>query len=168
MPVASAVISADMMSLELVSTHPLIDLYGQTWLVAEPNYCNLQCSAAAACDPACQIAEPLHITVSINGHQACTLVDSGSLGDFMESTLANQLQVCRTPLHTPLSVQLAAQGSHTKVNYGTTVCFQYQTINEDQYFDIVNLLSYNLILGMAWMYQHCVTIGLKPTMHHCW
>ena len=61
MPVASAVISADMMSLELVSTHPLIDLYGQTQLVVEPNYCNLQCSAAAARDPACQIAEPLHI-----------------------------------------------------------------------------------------------------------
>ena len=120
--VALAVIPIDMMNLELISAHLLIDLYGQTRLVAEPEYCNLQRSAAAAHDPACQIS---------NGHQAHTLVDSGSLGDFMVSTLADQLQVHRTPLHTPLSVQLAAQGSHTKVNYGTTVHFQYQTINED-------------------------------------
>ena len=129
--VALAVIPIDMMNLELASTHPLIDLYGQTQLVAEPEYRNLQHSAAAARDPACQIAEPLRIVVSINGHWACALVDLGSLGDFMASTLADQLQVRRTPLHTPLSVQLAAQGSCTKVNYGTTVRFQYQTINED-------------------------------------
>ena len=80
----------------------------------------------------------------------------------MAGALADQLQVRRTPLQTPLSVQLAAQGSRTKVNYGTTARFQYQMIDEDRYFDIMNLSNYDLILGTAWMYQHSVTIGLNP------
>ena len=155
-------IPAGMMSLELGEGSPLLDLYGQTRLVTEPEYRHVHRSAAATRDPARQIAEPLRIVVSINGHRARALVDSGSLGDFMASSLADQLKVRRTPLQTPLSVQLAAQGSRTKVNYGTTVRFQYQTIDEDRYFDIMNLSNYDLILGTAWMYQHSVTIGLNP------
>ena len=161
-PEELAVIPVEMVSFELDNDSPPIDLYGQARLVAKPKYHQVQRSAAATCDPTRQIAEPLRIVVSINGHQARALVDSGSLGDFMAGSLADQLQVRRTPLQTPLSVQLAAQGSRTKVNYGTTACFQYQTIDEDRYFDIMNLSNYDLILGTAWMYQHSVTIGLNP------
>ena len=161
-PEELAVIPVEMVSFELGNSSPEIDLYSQARLAVELECHRIQCSAAATRDPTCQIVEPLRIVVSINGHQACALMDSGSLGDFMAGAHTEQFQVRRTPLQTPLSVQLAAQGSCTKVNYGTTARFQYQMIDEDQYFDIMNLSNYDLILGTAWMYQHSVTIGLNP------
>ena len=41
--------------------------------------------------------------------------------------------------------------------------FQYQAVNETRYFDVVNLLHYNLIQGTTFMFQHRVTVGLNPT-----
>ena len=100
--------------------------------------------------------------VTINGHPARALLDSGSLGDFMSSTLADQLRVKRTKLEMPLALQLAMQGSHLKVNSLATAQLGYQGINEQQTFDVINLNSYDLILGTPWMHQHQVCIGFNP------
>ena len=80
----------------------------------------------------------------------------------MSSVLADQLKVKRTMLDTPLSLQLAVQGSRSKVNTVATVQLQYQDINETRTFDIINLNSYDLILGTPWMHQHQVCIGFNP------
>ena len=66
----------------------------------------------------------------MNGHPARALLDSGSLGDFMSTTLADQLGVEKTVLETPLALQLAVQGSRSKVNTVATAQLQYQGINE--------------------------------------
>lgn len=79
----------------------------------------------------------------------------------MSTTLADQLKVKKIPLEKPLPVQLAVQGSRTRANYGTKVNLQYQGINSDRYFDIINLDGYDLILGTPFMYQHKVSIGLN-------
>ena len=39
----------------------------------------------------------------------------------------------------------------------------YQSIKESRYFDIINLLNYDLILGTPFIYQHRVVMGLNPT-----
>ena len=101
------------------------------------------------------------VVVRINGHPTRALIDSGSLGDFMSTTLADQLKVGKIPLEKPLPVQLAVQGSRTRANYGTKVNLQYQGINSDRYFDIINLDGYDLILGTPFMYQHKVSVGLN-------
>jgi len=80
----------------------------------------------------------------------------------MSSTLADQLKVERTKFETPLALQLAVQGLRSKINSGTNIKFQYQGINEERYFDIINISSYDLILGTPWLYQHRVCIGLNP------
>ena len=108
------------------------------------------------------LPKPLVVKVAVNGHPARALLDSGSLGDFMSSTLADQLVIQKEPLNTPLALQLAVQGSRSKVNYMATAQLQYQDINEKRTFDVINLSSYDLILGTPWMHQHQVCIGFNP------
>jgi hypothetical protein len=104
------------------------------------------------------LPKPIVARVTVNGHPARALLDSGSLGDFMSSTLVDQLQVKRTMLDVPLSLQLAVQGSRSKVNTVAMMQLQYQDINETRTFDVINLNSYDLILGTPWMHQHQIWI----------
>ena len=102
------------------------------------------------------------LQVRINRHPAQALVDTRSLGDFMSSTLANQLKVKRKILGTPLGLQLAVQGSQSKINTTTEAQFQYQGIDLMRHFNIINLNSYDIILGTLGLYQHKVCISLNP------
>jgi hypothetical protein len=61
-----------------------------------------------------------------------------------------------------VQVQLAVQGSHSHVNFGAVAPFEYQGICEEQYFDVINLSNYNLILGTPFLFQHKVTFGVNP------
>jgi hypothetical protein len=81
----------------------------------------------------------------------------------MSSVLADQLQVKRFVLEKPISVQLAVQGSMTKVNYGCKVKFEYAGISCEHYLDIVNINGYDLILGMLFLFQHQVVLGFNGT-----
>jgi hypothetical protein len=66
-------------------------------------------------------------------------------------------------LEKPLTIQLAVQGSHSRVNYGTSVRFQYQGADYRRYFDVMNLQNYDLILGTPFMYQHSASVGLNAS-----
>lgn len=107
------------------------------------------------------IPKPVVVVVEVNGHPARALIDIGSLADFMSATLAEQLDVTHIELAKPLTVQLAVQGSRSKVNYGTKVLLQYQEISSERYFDIINLQNYDLILGTPFLFQHQVMVGLN-------
>lgn len=63
----------------------------------------------------------------------------------------------------PLTLQMAVQGSCSKLNWSTSVNFRYQNINMTHHFDIANLENYDLILGTPFIFQHKVLIGLNPT-----
>ncbi|KAG5634082.1 hypothetical protein H0H81_003468, partial [Sphagnurus paluster] len=130
--------------------------------IPKGTYAALERNAAIPKDFTRVVPKPVVVVVMVNGHPARALLDSGSLGDFMSSTLADQLKVPRIELVKPLSLQLAVQGSRSKVNLGTRVSIKYQKINEERYFDIANLSGYDLILGTPWMYQHSASIGLNP------
>jgi hypothetical protein len=80
----------------------------------------------------------------------------------MSSTLADQLKIKWITLEKPLMIQLAVQGSQSKVNFGVKAVMSYQHIKEDQFFDIINLHDYNLILGTLFLFQHQVSVGLNP------
>jgi hypothetical protein len=131
--------------------------------VPRGSYAALQRNAAVPKDFTRTVPKPVVIVVHVNGHPARALLDSGSLGDFMSTSLADQLKVQKVMLWKPLSLQLAVQGSRSKVNWGTTVHFKYQSIDEDRYFDIMNLSNYDLILGTPWLFAHQTTFGLNPT-----
>lgn len=108
------------------------------------------------------LPKPIVIKIEINGHPVRALLDSGSLGDFISSTLVDQLSVTRENLTSPLSLHLAVQGSRSKVNSRATVKLKYQEIDETRTFDVINLNNYDVILGTPWMYQHKVCLGFNP------
>ena len=108
------------------------------------------------------LPKPLVVKVTINGHPARALLDSGSLGDFISTTLADQLAVKRKSLDVPLPLQLAVQGSRSKVNAVAVVRLAYQGIDEERTLDVINISNYDLILGTPWLYQHQVCIGFNP------
>ena len=86
---------------------------------------------------------------------------SGSLGDFLSSTLADQVSVKQELLDLPLSLQLAVQGSRSKVNAKAMIELQYQTIKETRSVDIINIGNYDLILGTPWLHQHQICTGFS-------
>ena len=106
--------------------------------------------------------KPIVIKVAINGVPVRALVDSGSLGDFISSTLVDQLKLKRINWDKPLGLQLAVQGSRSKINSAVNVNFSYQNIKDSRHFDVINLNDYDVILGTPWIYQHQVCIGLNP------
>ena len=58
------------------------------------------------------------VVVQINGQPACALLDLGSLGDFVSTSLEDQLKLSKVRLVKPLALQLAVQGLHSKINWG--------------------------------------------------
>ena len=102
------------------------------------------------------------VIVSINGHPACALLDTGSLSDSMSTKLAHQLGVNTFELAKPMPLHLAVQGSHVKINYGCIAQLEYQEISIKQYFNIINLLNYDIILGTLFFFQHCMLVGFNP------
>ena len=113
-------------------------------------------------DQSRKVPEPVVVIATLNGHQVRALVDTGSMADFISTTVVEQLKLRKEVYAKPLSVQLAVHGSRSKVNCGTIVKFQYQSINCDRRFDIANLDNYDVILGTPFLYQHKVAIGLNP------
>ena len=136
---------------------PHLAVYGVQ--VPQESFAGLQKTTAIPKDFTHIVPKPVIVIVKINRHPIQALLDPGSLGDFMSTMLADQLKVQWDTLAKPLSLQLAVQGSHSKVNCGTKVSFEYQDIKEEWYFDIANILSYDLILGMLWLFQHGVFLG---------
>lgn len=79
-----------------------------------------------------KMPRPIIIEVFINGNPSCALIDSSSLADFMSTTLADQLKVERELLNKPLTLQMAVQGLHSKINHSALVNFKYQNINSQR------------------------------------
>lgn len=109
------------------------------------------------------VPKPLVVVVTLNGQPARALVDSGSLGDFVSSTVVDQLGIKRVELESPVPLQLAVQGSKSKIICGANISFKYQDISETRYFDIINLSNYDVILGTPWLYQHQACIGFNKS-----
>ena len=80
----------------------------------------------------------------------------------MSATLVDQLKLKRTNFKTPLGLQLAVQGSRSKINSFVNVNYSYQDIVDSRRFDVANLNDYDVILGTPWIWQHKVCVGLNP------
>ena len=109
------------------------------------------------------IPKPFVLSAKINGKEVRALLDSGSVGDFISTTLADQLKLPLQHLLVPLPCQLAATGSRTMITSFTIVDFDFQDISERRRFEIMNIESYDLILGTPFLFQHRVSVGFNPT-----
>jgi Retroviral aspartyl protease len=115
-------------------------------------------------DPSQIVPKPIIITVEVNRHPCCALLDAGSLGDFISGFLVDQLKIKKTELNKPVMLNLAVQSSRSKIKSTVTIEMGYNKIRESRTFDVININSYDLILGTPWLYQHKVKIGFNPIM----
>ena len=114
-------------------------------------------------DPTRLIPKPLIITIKINGQPARALVDSGSLSDFISTTLVDQLKLEIKPLTRPQACEMAASGSRTMIQSSCTSDFEFQEISEKRTFDVMNLENYDVLLGTPFLFQHGVMLGFNPS-----
>ena len=121
----------------------------------------IQRNAAVMRDFKRTIPKPIVVVAHVNGQPVRALIDTGSLADFVLLTLVEQLKLTRVMLEKPLTIQLAVQGSRSKVNFSVSVHFQYQGTDYKRYFDVINLQNYDMILGTPFLYQHRVLVGLN-------
>nr|VWO95354.1 Uncharacterized protein [Ganoderma boninense] len=109
------------------------------------------------------LPKPIVVTGHVNGKPVRALIDTGSMADFLSTTVMDQLGLRKEILAKPLPVQLAVHGSRSKINCCVSVDFKYQDIECRHRFDVVNLDNYDMILGTPFLFQHKVAIGLNPT-----
>ncbi|THU76293.1 hypothetical protein K435DRAFT_705108, partial [Dendrothele bispora CBS 962.96] len=133
-----------------------------TAIIESPTYAGLQRNAGITRDLSRSVPKPVVVVVNIAGKPVRALLDTGSLGDFMSSALADQLKVKRITLEKPIQLHLAVQGSRSKINTGTVATLNYQGISEERYFDIINLSNYDVILGTPFLFQHKISVGFNP------
>lgn len=103
-----------------------------------------------------------HIGIGDSGnHRVCALVDTGSLADFMSSRIVDQLGLTLESREKPMSCQLAVSGSRTVVNHCVVIEIMFQDVREKRRFDMINLDSYDLILGTPCMFRHKMSLGVN-------
>ncbi|KAJ8592858.1 hypothetical protein M405DRAFT_692786, partial [Rhizopogon salebrosus TDB-379] len=109
------------------------------------------------------LPRPIVILVHLNRKPCRALLDSGSLTDFVSTTIVDQLKLKYEVLDKPIPLQLAVSGSRSSVKAITTAELHYQDIRGPRTFDIVNLETYDVILGMPFLFQHQILLGFNPS-----
>lgn len=127
-----------------------------------PDIRSLQRQAARPKGSSRILPRALVVMVQIEGRPCRALLDSGSLTDFVSSTLVDQLKLKYDLLEKPIPLQLAVSGSRSVVKANTTVNLVYQDVSGPRTFDIANLEAYDVILGMPFLFQHQVLLGFNP------
>ncbi|KAF7371586.1 Transcription factor [Mycena venus] len=145
-----------------VEAYPVSNVKSRKSAVKEDEIYTLERNASRVKDYKRLVPKPVIVVVHLNGHPVRALIDSGSLADFVSTTLVDQLKLETEQLKKPLAVGMASSGSRTMCNYSVTARFQYQKIDEDRHFDVMNISNYDLILGTPFIYQHQVLVGLNP------
>ncbi len=68
----------------------------------------------------------LIIVVKVNKHLCRALIDTGSIGDFISTTIVDQLGLKRIVFAVPLPLQMAVQDSRSKINCRVHCNSEYQ------------------------------------------
>src|ERR1700761_4184428 len=87
------------------------------------------------------------VEATVNEQAVCTLLDTGSMMDFISTRLVDQLKIKTEILVKPIPLFLAVSGSCSVVNHSTTVMLKYQGINCQRTFDVCNFDAYDVVLG---------------------
>lgn len=108
------------------------------------------------------VPKPIVVAININGQPCRALLDSGLQSDFMSMTLVDQLKLPIQDLEKPLTLQLVVSGSQGKVKCVVNAVLTYQSVKEKRTFDVANLDSHDLILGLPFLVQHKLLLGFNP------
>ncbi|KAF9257248.1 hypothetical protein L218DRAFT_879864 [Marasmius fiardii PR-910] len=104
---------------------------------------------------------PLVALLEIGGKTALTLFDSGCTLECLSPGFAGLANMKVHQLAEQHSLQLGTVGSKAKFNYGTIVDTSYASIDDQTYFDIVNIDRYDAIVGTYFMRKHGIQLDFK-------
>ncbi|KAJ8579912.1 hypothetical protein M405DRAFT_689894, partial [Rhizopogon salebrosus TDB-379] len=124
---------------------------------------SLQRCASHPKSTGCLLPRSLVVVVLINDRPCRALLDSGSLTDFVSTTVVDQLKLKFDLLEKPIPLQLVVSSSRSVVKATTTIDLKYQDISGPRTLDIANLEAYDVILGMPFLFQHQVLLGFNPS-----
>lgn len=110
--------------------------------------------------------------ISINGHKALVLFDSGSTTDSVTPEFAHIARMTQFRLDEQVTLQLGCVGSKSKISYGSHAPVDVLGTVERVYFDIVNIDRYDAILGTPFLerFKVCLdfqdrTVRIKGAIH---
>ena len=112
------------------------------------------------------VAMAIVVEMLVNEKPARVLLDSGSLGDFISSTLVDQLNIKPQTLEKPIGLTMAVAGLHEAIKHSAEVNIKYQEIDGMYRLDVVNLDRYDLILGTSFLHRHSIVLSFNPHAVH--
>ncbi|KAJ7217814.1 hypothetical protein GGX14DRAFT_337882, partial [Mycena pura] len=72
------------------------------------------------------------------------------------------------PIEADVTLQLGTAGSRAKINHGMRAVIKYDDIKSDEYFDIVNLDRFDVIIGTKFMRKHRISLDFgENTIRVC-
>ncbi|KIY61951.1 hypothetical protein CYLTODRAFT_362154 [Cylindrobasidium torrendii FP15055 ss-10] len=98
--------------------------------------------------------------VSINGLKAYVLWDSGSTSTAVSPAFASISKLQCFALTEPVKLQLGTVGSRSMINYGADAPVGLPGC-ASAYFDVVNIDTYDAIIGASFMRQHKVKMDFQ-------
>ncbi|TFY56794.1 hypothetical protein EVJ58_g7424 [Rhodofomes roseus] len=111
------------------------------------------------------------VSAGYQSNEVCAAIECFAVRDYARPSSGgcdNQQESHKSPAQLRLIVRLciykmAVQGSHAKINLGCVAKLGYQNVSKARYFDVMNILNYDMILGTPFLFHHRVTIGLNLT-----
>ncbi|SJK99800.1 uncharacterized protein ARMOST_03111 [Armillaria ostoyae] len=97
-------------------------------------------------------------SLDVNGLEAVTLWDSGSTATAMSPAFADISKATVSRLHNPVVLQLGTVGSRAKINFGTYSNIDSEGFTGPEYFDVVNIDRYDVIVGTPFMHRNKVIL----------
>jgi hypothetical protein len=87
----------------------------------------------------------------INGTRAHCLLDSGSKGIMISPKFTHVTGMKTFTLEQPIALQLVCIGSRSTINNGTHAIIKFGDCDIEEYFDIMNVEYYFVILGTPFL-----------------
>uniref|UniRef100_A0A0W0FW37 Uncharacterized protein n=1 Tax=Moniliophthora roreri TaxID=221103 RepID=A0A0W0FW37_MONRR len=103
--------------------------------------------------------------IIINGIKCFALFDTGSTADIISPDFATVAKIYYFQLKNPVTLQLGTKGSRSKINYGCKAKFHLGddkiSVSGEDYFDIVNIDRYDMVVGCAFMRKYKISVNLE-------
>ena len=97
----------------------------------------------------------------INSVKAHCLLDSGSEGVLLSPEFTRATGIKTFALEKPIALQLACIGSRSMINYGTHATIKIGRKVVEEYFDIVNIEHYDVILGTPFLRKMGIVLDFR-------
>ena len=99
--------------------------------------------------------------IVMNGVRAYALFDSGSTTDALSPEFARVANITAHALKQQVLLQLGTIGSKSRINFGTICKIHIGEVKTSEYFDIVNIDRYDVIIGTVFMRKYGVELDFE-------